>query len=489
MNMKNIIRIMIIGALFFGAGSTTASAQGFSDVPQSSAFYKEILHLSERGIIQGDGNGKFEPSKSVTRGDAAIMIGRVLGYSGEQQETSFDDVGKSSAASGYIQQAYENGVIQGYGDDRFGPNDSIKRGDMALLMSRAFNFEEEAINRFSDVTIQQRAYRAIRQITAAGVTQGDNEGNFNPYEVLTRAEFSAFLARATSDEFRLDVNACGYDPDSRTNPDRQTVNCLITKAALEADTIVPPEVVKSIASIENGNWQQFDSKGEPIISKDGGIGLMQLTSPYELDFNEEELKYDLTKNIEAGIKTLASKYKNSQLPSIGDKNPMNLENWYFAIMAYNGPVAENSPFYKATGDNNFDAYQVKVYADMYSYGLVEPQIFDIPMNVDDFHYGEDTNWNIIFKKDHYGFYSDYTPSKHYFAAGDQVVYVGDTLRNEPGTSGAKIPVSTSDTLEILAAPVYDMNPDSKNQYVWYPVENLRTGKKGFAASAYVRTLP
>jgi len=487
--MKNVFRILLIGALFFGAASSSASAQGFTDIHKGTTFYDEMMYLYNEGVIKGFDNGEFRPGQAVNRAQAAIMIGRVLDYSDEPRESTFTDVGKSTTGSGYIQTAYENGIISGYGDNTFRPGETVTRGQMAMFIARAFDIKDEALVPFTDVSIQMKAYRAIRQIISFGVTEGYTDGSFQPDKQVTRAQFSAFLARAASDDFRLKVNACGYDPESKTNPDYQTVNCLITKAALEADTVVPPEVVKSIASVESSGWKQFDSDGEPIVSKDGGIGIMQITPPYELDFIEEEIKYDLTKNIEAGIKTLESKYKSSALPTIGDQNPMNLENWYFAIMGYNGAVAVNSPFYKATGDHNFDSYQMKVYRDMDNNGQVTPQIFQIPMTVDDFHYGEDTNWNIVFKKDHYDFYADYTPSRHYFESGDRVVHVGDTLRSDASTKSKGTPLQSAEKLKIIAAPVYDVDPNSKNQFVWYPVEVEGTEQKGYVASYNVRELP
>ncbi|MGM0842264.1 MAG: S-layer homology domain-containing protein [Bacillota bacterium] len=483
--MKNVFRILLIGALFIGAGSSSASAQGFTDIHKGTTFYDEMMYLYNDGVIKGFDDGEFRPGEAVNRAQAAIMIGRILDYSDEPRESTFTDVGKSTTGSGYIQTAYENGIISGYGDNTFRPGETVTRGQMAMFIARAFDIKDEALVPFTDVSIQMNSYRAIRQIIAFGVTEGYADGSFQPRKQVTRAQFSAFLARATSDDFRLNVNACGYDPESRTNPGYQTVNCLITKAALEADTVVPPEVVKSIASVESSGWKQFDTNGDPIISEDGGIGIMQITPPFESGVNEEKLKYDITYNIEQGIKILASKYTNPVLPTIGDQDPMNLENWYFAIMGYNGAVAVNSPFVKATGDHNFDSYQMKVYRDMDDNGKVTPQIFQIPMTVDDFHYGEDTNWNIVFKKDHYDYYADYTPSRHYFEPGDHVVHVGPTLRADATTKSKGTPLQSAEKLKILAAPVYDVDSDS-NEFVWYPVEVVSTEQKGYVASYNVR---
>ena len=96
------------------------------------------------------------------------------------------------------------------------------------------------------------------------------------------------------------------------NPTFQQMNCLLTNAAIDAD--IPPEVVKAVATQENGGWKQFNENGEPIISGDGGIGLMQITNKDNL--NQEKLKYDIYYNIEEGIEILNSMYDRGDLPKI-----------------------------------------------------------------------------------------------------------------------------------------------------------------------------
>ena len=116
------------------------------------------------------------------------------------------------------------------------------------------------------------------------------------------------------------------------NPTYQQMNCLLTNAAIDAD--IPPEVVKAVALQEN-NWKQFDEKGEPIISEDGGIGLMQITN--KASYDQEKLKYDIYYNIEKGIEILNSMYDDrDDLPKIKGAGREVIENWYFPVMAYNG---------------------------------------------------------------------------------------------------------------------------------------------------------
>ncbi|MGM0841760.1 MAG: S-layer homology domain-containing protein [Bacillota bacterium] len=482
--MKKIFRIMLLGILLFVSSAGMGQAEGLSDIDEDQRFYKEINFLLKAGVINGFPDGEFKPDNLVKRQDAALMIGRALEYDGTPRNTIFSDVDKTNLGSGYIQSAYEKEVILGLNDGRFLPGKAVTRGDMANFISRAFKLDDEAIINFTDVPISKSSYLSIRQIVGHGIGQGYSEDRFDPDKELTRGEFSAFLARALSDDFRLPLNSCGYDSSIKQNPDYQVMNCLLTQAALEADTTVPPEVVKAIATEESGAWVHFKENGEPLISIDEkGIGVMQVTSlgGYDVD----RLKYDISYNIKAGIEILENKYKLSALPKIGEHNPKNLESWYFAIMAYNGTVSANSPFFKKTGDRNYVSYQDRVYANMDSNDDTAPKVDNILMASEDFHYGDETNNIIEFKKKSYSLKGEFTSSNYYYKAGDEVQYSGKGLRKMPSTSGELIPLKPSERLVILASPVYHSNSNSPNGYVWYPVKAPQTGVHGYIASPYV----
>nr|WP_285847073.1 S-layer homology domain-containing protein [Sporosarcina luteola] len=335
---------------------------------------------------------------------------------------------------------------------------------------------------FTDVPVSSAGYAYIPKIIAAGITQGYSETTFNPNQPVTRAQFSAFLARATNEQLRLTVKSCGYDTASRVNPDRQTLNCLVTKAARKAD--VPPELAKAIVEVESG-WKHYLSNGEPLISSDNGIGLMQITNRAE--FDTERLKYDIEYNIEAGLKVLADNFKRSDLPKIGTNDRHVLEHWYFAVMAYNGTKPMNSPFYQATGERNLNAYQEKVYSKI-SNGFVNPNIGSIGMTTADFKYDGTTTDNIQFNKKAFTITGSNTMSVELLKEDSVVKYTGKGLRSKPSSGSDLImTLTTEDALTIIGGPVYDMDPKSPNQYIWYPVKTNQNGKvkTGFIAAPYI----
>lgn len=178
-----------------------AKAAQFTDVTKNNRFYKEILFLSDEGIISGFPDGKFKPGQEVTRAAAAIIIGKALNLNGEKRQTQFKDVTSANTAAGYIASAVEKGIISGFPDGTFRPNEFVTRGQMAILLSKAFELTDEDTIQFSDVHPKMAAYPYIRKMTAAGIASGYEDNTYKPNLVLKREQFAAFMARALNPFF------------------------------------------------------------------------------------------------------------------------------------------------------------------------------------------------------------------------------------------------------------------------------------------------
>jgi beta-lactamase superfamily II metal-dependent hydrolase len=187
----------------FTGFSTSTQAQGFTDLNSNHRFYQEINYLTDRSIITGFPDNTFRPDVTVTRAQAAIMIGRALGLDEEPRDTKFKDVNAGVTASGYIDAAVQMGIISGFPDNTFRPDNPVTRGQMAIFLARAFDLDVESESDFSDVTPNMSAYVYIKRIIADGITAGYPDGTFRPDASLQRSGFSAFLARALDDQFKV----------------------------------------------------------------------------------------------------------------------------------------------------------------------------------------------------------------------------------------------------------------------------------------------
>ncbi|TQR19090.1 transglycosylase SLT domain-containing protein [Psychrobacillus vulpis] len=268
------------------------------------------------------------------------------------------------------------------------------------------------------------------------------------------------------------------------NPSFQHMNCLLTNAALAAK--IPPEVVKAVASRENGGWKQFDENGQPVISKDKGIGLMQITN--KPGYDQEKLKYDINYNIQAGVEILSSMYQRTDLPKIKETGPEVIENWYFPVMAYNGTKPVNSPLYQSSGLKNTEAYQEKVFTFIEKDSYINnTKLGQFPFNIGDFEYDTNSSGNIVFRKMEYTLTDQMHTSAYQFQVGDKVLITEDAvkLRSQPSTSSAAKSLAKNTTLIIDGNFLYDQSSTSINQFVWYPVKTEDKKLAGFISSAYI----
>jgi len=131
------------------------------------------------------------------------------------------------------------------------------------------------------------------------------------------------------------------------NPSPAEIRGLLHAAAVAHD--IPPKILYAVAYQES-TWRQFDADGDPLISGDGGIGIMQVTTiPDGVD--PERLKTDVAYNIDVGASILDAKwgYAPSVFPVIGDGSRRCYEDWFFAVWAYNGWVAGNPYPYSIWG--------------------------------------------------------------------------------------------------------------------------------------------
>lgn len=267
------------------------------------------------------------------------------------------------------------------------------------------------------------------------------------------------------------------------NPSFQQINCLLTNAALKTE--IPPEVVKAVATQENGKWEQFRG-GKTVISSDGGIGLMQLTN--QDGYDQEKLKNDIVYNIEAGVDVLSHMYARRDLPKIKGAGRQMIENWYFPVMAYNGTKPVNSPLYQQTGKRNMNAYQERVFAiiEKDSY-LNDTKLAPYPFSLADFKYDSESRENIKFTRLEYTLTSQGHNSAYLFKKGDKVETTanGVKLRAKPGE---KILQTAPKNTALIITGGFTYDNSAINQFVWYPVQTVDKRMSGYVSSAYIKKL-
>nr|WP_042350951.1 N-acetylmuramoyl-L-alanine amidase [Bacillus massiliigorillae] len=184
--VKLLLCLLLAMSTVLTVGLTKSeAATTFKDIGSNHRAYKEITYLGQGDIVTGDGKGNFVPNSIVTRGEAAAMIGRALNLDGTKRATTFKDVSSNNFASGYIQSAVDKKILSGYGDGTFRPYAHVTRGEMAVMISKAFNY-----------SFGNTVSGAANALMSRGIAQGFSNGTFGADKTLIRADFAVFLARS-----------------------------------------------------------------------------------------------------------------------------------------------------------------------------------------------------------------------------------------------------------------------------------------------------
>lgn len=124
------------------------AVSSFPDVREDAEYAEAVEYLKGNRIMVGDDHGNFNPNKAVTRAEMATIICNMLGEAGNSVNAGgiFTDVSASHWASGYIAKAVSLGIISGYGNRKFGPNDKVTYEQAVTMIVRAGYGSEDAQN-------------------------------------------------------------------------------------------------------------------------------------------------------------------------------------------------------------------------------------------------------------------------------------------------------------------------------------------------------
>ena len=134
----------------------------FTDVSKYATYYKAVQFVYEEGLFNGTSATKFEPDTTMTRAMFVTVLGRLAGVNVNNYKTSsFSDVATGQWYSEYVEWASSIGLVEGYGNGKFGPNDSITHAQMYVLMERYADIIEGKTTTASGTSISANDVRDI----------------------------------------------------------------------------------------------------------------------------------------------------------------------------------------------------------------------------------------------------------------------------------------------------------------------------------------
>lgn len=150
--MRNLKKVIALVAVFAMLVSSVAFAQVFTDVADTDNYSEAIETLNTLGILTGDdenndGKMEFRPEDTITRAEVTAIISRIQGMGNASQTTTdFTDVPSSHWASGYVSQAATQGIVNGYGDGTFGPDDNVTYEQIIKMLMETLGYYPFAVD-------------------------------------------------------------------------------------------------------------------------------------------------------------------------------------------------------------------------------------------------------------------------------------------------------------------------------------------------------
>ncbi|UKJ45657.1 S-layer homology domain-containing protein [Lysinibacillus sp. ACHW1.5] len=176
--------------------NAAAATSPFTDINQYTDHYNDILKLYSQGVIKGFADNTFRPDVNVTRGQAAKMLATVLKLDTKSiQDPYFKDVPKGSEYYKYVAALQNAGIMSGYSNGTFMPNEVITRGELAKMVVVGFHLEvsQNYNNIFKDVNSQTSNALYIQTVIDLNITEGTTPVTFSPFAPVTRGQFASFV--------------------------------------------------------------------------------------------------------------------------------------------------------------------------------------------------------------------------------------------------------------------------------------------------------
>lgn len=177
---------------------------GYVDVKKGDWYEKSVDYVTEKELMNGIGEGLFNPNGSMTRAMVVTVLYRMSG-SNFTGKPSFSDVGEDEYYSTPVAWASENGIVTGFPNGTFAPNDEVTREQLITILYRYTQFlgsdtevssSSSKIDEFVDYEdIADYAVDAFEWSFDEGIVSGTSETTLEPKGTATRGQFSAILER------------------------------------------------------------------------------------------------------------------------------------------------------------------------------------------------------------------------------------------------------------------------------------------------------
>ena len=177
-------------------GGDRCPTHAFTDLSADAWYHEAVDYVLDNGLMGGYGSGRFGPNDTLSRAQLAQILYNREGRPAVSNSGAFNDVPGSMWCADAVTWANANGIVGGYGNGSFGPNDSITREQLAVMLWRYAGSPatSHSLDRFTDADrIGGYARVAIAWANEHGIVNGYGNGTLNPKGRATRAQVAQML--------------------------------------------------------------------------------------------------------------------------------------------------------------------------------------------------------------------------------------------------------------------------------------------------------
>gem|GEM_PF-2428691 len=273
---------------------------------------QDILEWVQQGIITGYPDQTFRPDDVISRGEFVSLVNKAFKFSASKTTITFKDLKPTDWVYSQVQTAVAQGYINGYSDQTFRQKQNINRQETATILNKLLKLD--SITLFPTLSFNDSdqipgwSKAAVQNMLGLGIMDNDKNDSFQPQRLTTRAEAVVSIKQALARSSDTDLDLY-TEAGSYGTEELQTIN---------------KDVVVDAGSVTLRNMH---IKGDLLISEKVGAGDVYL----------EGVTVDGTTRVEGGGRN-SIHIKNSTIPSL----VVNRINGLVRIVAEGNTVIDHS---------------------------------------------------------------------------------------------------------------------------------------------------
>ncbi|WLR50678.1 S-layer homology domain-containing protein [Bacillus tianshenii] len=282
-SFRKFLATSVTTAVVASAVAPLASAASFTDVQSGDWFSEAVDYLTSENILNGYEDGSFKPQGELTRAEAAKILATALNLDTEgAADPNFSDLSAGHWAFDYVAALTEAGVINGYEDGTFQPNKKVSRAEVAKMVAESYDAGETGTSSLTDID-GHWAKGYIAALVDEGVINGYEDNSFKPNNTITRAE----AAKVIYETLNSDLVAPKLEVADLRFKDSKTLVVTLKDMPAEGEEVTADNF-RVLVDGEKVTPESVEANGKEVVithaDLDGEVGTVEVNG-VELDFD------------------------------------------------------------------------------------------------------------------------------------------------------------------------------------------------------------